>query len=48
MQGVTSRPVNQKAAQGEEARGGMTNGGEEGGAKCVARVHTELLDILGG
>jgi len=45
MPGFTPRPANQKAAQGEEASRGITNGSEEGGAKCVATVHRELLRI---
>jgi len=33
MRGFTPRPVNQKAAQGEEPSKGITNGSEEGRAK---------------
>jgi len=49
MQGFTPRPANQKAAQGEEAGRELpttARGSEEGGAKCVATVHRELLRIM--
>jgi len=41
MQGFAPRPVNQKAAQGEEAN----SGSKEGGAKCIATVQTGLLTV---
>jgi len=40
----TPRPVNQAGAEGEEAGRRLANGSEEGGAKCICDVHTELLD----
>jgi len=49
MQGLTPSPANQQRDQGEEASRGIptaARGSEEGGAKWIATVHTELLMII--